>query len=246
MKKLALLLMVCCMCTACGTKEESVTDVLEQVETVTEETVEAADEEKIVEEAVVEEVIADEGEEGGVETKVITPLPSTIDMSALDNCTLAVSFEKGDAYVDDEGAMQLKVTVYEYELFDMVDIANLKEGDTIVIQKKEVLVETMEILDSGLLFINGGMENGGYDLWHGESGVYFEHGYNDTKSYQPIGEATIKVSDEFEFVDSSDLDKGEVTFYPGDFLTGYVNIVYDFTPNNTSIVVENGDRKSVV
>ena len=235
MKKLALLFIVCCMCTACGTKEEAVTDVLEQVETVTEETVEAVAEENVAEKTVVEEAVADEAE-----SKVITPLPSTIDMSALDHCTLAVSFEKGDAYVDDEGAMQLKVTVYEYELFDMVDIANLKEGDTIMIQNQEVLVQTLEMLDSGLLFINGGMENGGYDLWHAESGVYFEHGYNDTKSYRPIGEATIKVSDEFEFVDSSDLDKGEVTYYPGDFLTGYVDIVYDFTPNNTSIVVENG------
>ena len=98
----------------------------------------------------------------------------------------------------------------------------------------------MEILDSGLLFINGGMENGGYDLWHGDSGVYFEHGYNDTKSYQPIGEATIKVSGEFEFVDASDLNKGEVIFYPGDFLTDNEDIIYNFTPNNTNIVVENG------
>ena len=235
MKKLVLLLMVCCMCTACGTKEEAVTAVPEQVETGVEEIVEA-----VAEETVVEEAVVDKAETGEEESEVITLLPSTIDLTALDNCTLAVSFEKGDAYVDDNGAMQLKVTVYEYELFDMVDIANLKEGDTIMIQNQEVLVETMEILDSGLLFINGGMENGGYDLWHGDSGVYFEHGYNDTKSYQPIGEATIKVSGEFEFVDASDLNKGEVIFYPGDFLTDNEEIIYNFTPNNTNIVVENG------
>ena len=85
-----------------------------------------------------------------------------------------------------------------------------------------------------------GMENGGYDLWHGDSGVYFEHGYNDVKSYYALGEATIRVSADFKFVDSSDLDKGEVTYYPGDFLTSDAGILYSFTPNNTSIVVEDG------
>ena len=134
-------------------------------------------------------------------------------MSALDNCTLAVSFEKGDAYVDDTGAMQLNVIVYTYDLYDMVDIANLKEGDTIVIQGNDVVVESLETLETGLLFINGGLDQGGYDLWHDDSGVYFEHGYSDVKSYYPIGETTIRVSADFEFVDSSDLDVGEITYY---------------------------------
>lgn len=217
MKKLLVLLMICCMCTACGTKEEAAE--------VPEQAVEAVEEEK---------------EEVTEEAAKISPLPTTIDMNALDNCTLAVSFEEGDAYVDDTGAMQLDVTVYTYDLYDMVDIANLKEGDTIVIQGNEVAVETVETLESGLVFINGGMENGGYDLWHNDSGVYFEHGYNDAKSYYALGEATIRVSTEFEFVDSSDLDKGEVTYYPGDFLTDNAGILYHFVPNNTSIVVEGG------
>ena len=134
----------------------------------------------------------------------------------------------------------MDVTVYTYDLYDMVDISNLKEGDIIVIQENEVLVESLETLESGLIFINGGMENGGYDFWHNDSGVYFEHGYNDMKSYYAIGDATIRVSTEFEFTDSSDLEKGEVTFYPGDFLIKDAGIVYNFTPDNTSIVVEEG------
>ena len=218
--------MICCMCTACGLKEEAA-EVPEQAVEVAEE------KEEVTEAAVVEEA------ETTASTKIM-PLPTTIDMNALDNCTLAVSFEEGDAYVDDTGAMQLDVTVYTYDLYDMVDIANLKEGDIIVVQGNEVVVESLETLESGLVFINGGMENGGYDLWHNDSGVYFEHGYNDVKSYYALGEATIRVSADFEFVDNSDLDKGEVTYYPGDFLTSDAGIVYSFTPNNTSIVVEDG------
>ena len=43
------------------------------------------------------------------ETKVtvISPLPETLDIDNLDNCTVAVSFEKGDAYVDDNGKMMM-------------------------------------------------------------------------------------------------------------------------------------------
>ena len=109
--------MICCMCTACGTKEEAA-EVPEQV-------VDAVEEEKeeVTEEAV-EEVIEEAEASDGAK---ISPLPTTIDMNALDNCTLAVSFEEGDAYVDVTGAMQLDVTVYTYDLYDMVDIANLKK-----------------------------------------------------------------------------------------------------------------------
>ena len=232
MKKIALVFMICCMCTACGTKETTVADASKQTEVTTEATV-AEQTEAATEAAVAEQTEATTG-------VTITPLPTTIKMEELDNCTLAVSFEEGDAYVDDTGAMQLDVTVYTYDLYDMVDIANLKVGDIIMIQGTEVPVESMETLESGLLFINGGMDNGGYDLWHNDSGVYFEHGYNDAKSYYPIGEATLRVSGDFKFVDSSDPDKGEVTYYPGDLLTKDAGISYYFFPNNTSIVVENG------
>ena len=227
MKKLFVLFMICCMCTACGTKEEAAVNVPEQPEKTTEAVEEVT--EKVVEE------VAEEA--AGAR---ILPLPSTIDMNALDNCTLAVSFEKGDAYVDDTGVLQLDVTVYTYDLYDMVDIAGLKEGDTMVIRGEDVLVESMETLESGLLFINGGMENGGYDFWHNDSGVYFEHGYNDAKSYYPVGEATFRVSTDFELADSSDWEKGEVIYYPGDLLTENEEFVYYFSPNNTSIVVEDG------
>ena len=60
------------------------------------------------------------------------------------------------------------------------------------------------------------------------------------KSYYPLGDATIRVSADFEFTDASDLDKGEIIYYPGDFLTDKAGIVYHFTPHNTSIVIENG------
>ena len=188
----------------------------------------AKPEQEVVEEQVVEQ------------TQTISPLPVTIDMNQLDNCTLAVSFEEGDAYVDDTGIMRLDATVYTYDLYDMVDISLLEEGDTIVIRNQEVQVTSLERNDLGLVSINGGEENGGHDLYTTESGGYYEIGFNDAKFYYPLGEATIRVSVDFEFTDSSDLDADEKVFYPGDFLIEGAGIDYDFHANNTSIVIEDG------
>ena len=172
--------------------------------------------------------------------KVINPLPETLDVNALDNCTVAVSLEKGDAYVDDNGKMVMNLTVYSYELYDMVDIASLKENDVIVRKDEEVTITEVERTDSGLVRINGGEENGGFDLVSNDSTVYYETGMNDIKAYYEIGMVTLPVSDEFEYIDESNLDSEAKTYYPGDFLTDDAEIEYNFTPNNTSIVIENG------
>mgnify|MGYP005612657573 FL=1 len=170
---------------------------------------------------------------------IISPLPVTIDINNLDNCTVAVSLEQGDAYVDDTGAMQMDVTVYTYDLYDMVDIASLKEGDVIVIREQEVKITSLERNEKGLL-INGGLDNGGYEFGTDDTTVWYECGYSDAKSYYELGKATIRVSADMNFYDSSDLDKGEVMYYPGDFLTDKAGIVYHFVPGNTSIVIEDG------
>ena len=173
-------------------------------------------------------------------TKVISPLPETLDINALDNCTVAVSLEKGDTKLSDNGKMVMDVTVYSYELYDMADIASLEENDVIVRKNEEITVTEVERLESGLVRINGGEENGGFDLVSNDSTVYYETGMNDIKAYYEIGMVTLPVSDEFEYIDESVLDTEAKTYYPGDFLTDDAEIEYNFTPNNTSIVIENG------
>ena len=171
---------------------------------------------------------------------VISPLPETIDINALDNCTVAISLEKGGAYVNDSGKMVMDVTVYSYELYDMVDIASLKENDVILRKNEEVKVTEIERLETGLVRINGGEENGGFDLVSNDSTVYYESGMNDIKAYYELGSVTLPVSDEFEYVDESDLDAGAKKYFAGDFLKDDAGIEYNFSPNNTSIVIENG------
>ena len=174
------------------------------------------------------------------ENKVISPLPETLDIKELDNCTVAVSLEKGDAFVDDSGKMVMKIKAFSYELYDMVDIAELKAGDVIKRLNKEIEITELERLDTGIVRINGGEEKGGFDLASNDSTVYYEIGMNDVKNYYELGEITLPVSDEFEYVDESELDSEAEIYYPGDFLTEDAGLVYNFNPNNTSIVIENG------
>ena len=73
-----------------------------------------------------------------------------------------------------------------------------------------------------------------------DSIVYYESGMNDIKVYYESGSVTLPVSDEFEYVDETDLDADAKKYFAGDFLKDDAGIEYNFSPNNTSIVIENG------
>ena len=170
--------------------------------------------------------------------RIIAPLPDTT-MENLTDAILSISLDEGNAYVDDNGRMQMDLKIYTYDKYDMVDIAALKVGDTIVRYSGEVQVISKEQSDAGTIYINGGFENNGFDLITDDSGIFYEVGFNDTRNWYQIGEATIRVSVDFIGIDNADLEQGEVIIYPGDFLIGAVTN-YDFTPYNTTIRVEDG------
>ncbi len=169
---------------------------------------------------------------------VVQPLPDAT-MENLTDAILSVSLEEGGAYVDDTGKMQMDVKIFTYDRYDMVDISKLKVGDIIVTHAGEVEITAMERSEGGTLYINGGLEEGGFDLVTDESGIFYETGFNDVKNWYEVGEATIRVSADFKGYDNSNPEQGEVMIYPGDFLVGEVTD-YNFTPYNTTIRVEGG------
>lgn len=166
------------------------------------------------------------------------PLPDAT-MENLMDAILSVSLAEGDAYVDETGKMQMDLKIYSYDCYDMVDISNLKVGDTLVKHSGKVQVTSIEQNDAGTVYINGGLDNGGFDLVTDDCGVFYEMGYNDHKNWYQVGEATIRVSADFKGSDCADPELGEVVIYPGDFLVDAVTN-YDFTPYNTTIRIEGG------
>ena len=170
----------------------------------------------------------------------VEPLPPAVDPDNLDNCTVHVSLEEGDAYVDDTGAMQMKLSVYASDLYDMAQVSRLKEGDVIVIRGMDVAVRTLESLETGGFAVNGGYSSGGFTLFPDDGGTLYEIGPSDARFYQTLGQATVRVSQDFIYTDSADPDRGDVTYYPGDFLTAGTGIDYNFVPSSTTVVIENG------
>jgi hypothetical protein len=178
------------------------------------------------------------GTEQAVPATTIHPRPDTT-MDNLSDTILSISLEEGNAYVDDTGKMQMDLTIYSYDKYDMVDISVLKVGDILVTHAGEVEISALERQENGTLLINGGPDEDGLRLVTDETGIYYASGYNDAKNWYEIGEATIRVSVDFMYYDTSDLEKGEILYYPGSFLIGEVTD-YNFTPYNTTIRVEDG------
>ena len=221
-KTIVLLIASCLLLTGCADsqKDSGVNEVLSD-----------ANNSKVVEKVV--ENFDTGSTEQSEETHTITPLPDTT-MENLSDAILSISLEEGDVYVDDSGIMQMNLKIYTYDKYDMVDIANLKVGDTVVRHSGEVKVISKEQNEAGTIYINGG-----FDLVTDDCGIFYETGFNDVKDWYEIGEATIRVSADFKGIDNADLEQGEVIIYPGDFLIGAVTN-YDFTPYNTTIRVEDG------
>ena len=174
------------------------------------------------------------------ESAVITPLPVTMDITRLEECMVAISLEKGDFYRDKTGAVMMDVTVFVYDLYDMVDISLMKEGDTILRGQDEILISSIERKESGLVLINGGLDKGGFELYTEGNTVYYEKGYSDSKFYYELGKVTLPVSPDFIYNDASDLDKDAVIFSAEDFLKDVSGIDYHFYANNTTIQIEKG------
>ena len=191
------------------------------------------------EEEPVQEIVG-EPEYREEEAATIRPLADTT-MDNLSDGIFAIQLDEGEAYLDnDSGKMQMNIDIYSYDLYDMVDIAMLKEGDVLVTNAGEVKITQLTRKEDGSIAINGGLDSEGFDLVTDDSGVYFERGYSDVKNWYKAGRATVRVSDEFQFTDFSNPDDGGIVYYAGDFLNGVVTDYY-FNPYNTTIRIENGE-----
>lgn len=170
---------------------------------------------------------------------VIRPLPDTT-MNSLDNSVLNISFMQNDFYQDESGEMKLRMQIYSYEKFDLVDISDLKAGDTIILSGEEILVKFVERNDYGTVLINGGLDEGGFDLATDDSGIYFVHGYSDVKAWMPVADAEFVVSETFVFHDSANLELDTVVYDAEDLVNGVPESIFGYQPQNTTVRIENG------
>lgn len=189
--------------------------------------------------SVPEETVTDGETATGEEALKVEPLPSSLDVNNLQDATVSASFDASGIHKEADGTT-LDLTVYDYETFDMVDMSQLKAGDTIVIDGENVVVDSLDRSDTGMISINGGLEEGGYDFWTNEDGVYYVTGLDDTKDFKSLGTVTLPVSENCVCTDDSDLENPGKQFTLDD-VESLTESGYGFIPNSTTVTVTGGE-----
>ena len=179
-----------------------------------------------------------DAQQSAQEAKRIEPLPESLDVNALTDATVAASFGAEDISEKD-GKTEVTLTVYDYDVYDMVDISQLAVGDTIVVDGKDMTVTSREDKE-GFVTINGGLEQGGVDLTSDDSGVYYAVGLDDAKSYHELGRITVPVAEGFVLTDNSDPDHPDETYAASD-LAKLAASEPGFSANNTLATIEHGE-----
>ena len=150
--------------------------------------------------------------------------------------TAPVSFAAADVKKDGD-KITLTMKVYEQELFDAVEVSQLKAGDTLTAGGQTVKVTEVKERKAGGVTINGGYEKGGITLFPGDGGTYYQVKENDAKTYQEVGTATLPLGDQFELVDNAENANKKLTAQD---MTTLKEDSIGFNENNTTVTVENG------
>ena len=219
------------MLTACSSGTSTTADA-ETTAEASAETEEAADSEADAEESSTE---ADETTtaEGAV---TVTPEANSLGIDgSQDDVTFAVSFTADD--ITREGdTYSISYTAYAEEAFDNYAVEALKAGDTIVLGGESVLIDSIEIKD-GFVTINGGIEEGGYELMTTDDMFYYQIGMSDIRTYETLGEAVLPVSADCVITDSSENPEEAKTITMEDVISSQT----PFYEQNTTITVNNGE-----
>ena len=166
----------------------------------------------------------------------VAPLATAIDTAALADGTYAVSFVATDVTTEN-AATQINVTVYDYEHFDASAVEALKTGDTLVIDGNSMVVDTVEDNGSGMITINGGLEQGGCDLGKDEDGNYSELLMDVGKNYTAVGQVSLPLSKDFVFTDNSDPEKQDVQYSAEELVTLLGDDTQYFNALTTTVTV---------
>ena len=169
----------------------------------------------------------------------IEPLPAAFSMNALDNCTVAASFE-AENVASQEETLSIHMTIYDCELFDLVDISLMNTGDTLVIDGAEILIESVDRNETNLVSINGGFKEGGHDLYTEETGVYYEVTMDAGKNYYSVGEITLPIAADFIFTDDSDPEHQGKEYDAQGFLAELETNELIFNQTNTRVTIQDG------
>lgn len=170
--------------TACGTGSSDVSGEADGT---------AAAESTVVE-TVAETVAETDGETDADGAVTVSPSPVgdlSIDGS-MDDVTFNASFTSADVTRDGD-VYSISFTGYTMIVYDKNEIESLKEGDTLVVNGADMVIDSISVADN-YCTVNGGETEGGVDLVCEDDMFYHVISMDGTATYESLGEATLPVS----------------------------------------------------
>ena len=177
-----------------------------------------------------------------IEGNYIMPNPCDVDTDDLADGIYHVYIDKS-GIDESDGQLTVRAEIYTEDSYDIVDIHCMTEGDAIYIKGQLLPVRSVEQTDSGIIDINGGVENGGSALIAvDESNCFVYAGMDLERSYTLHGITTLAVSDSVKLIDKYDLSE-EKEYAGAEAVSALKDIVeeYPLTCYDGTVTVENGE-----
>lgn len=176
--------------------------------------------------------------------KCIAPLPAGVTVDDLQDCTVPAAFT-----LDDFNWMggNLTLTVYNQDLYDVVDISEMQVGDTLIYNGNPMVINKIEKGNGGI-DINGGLDEGGCCLAGFEGGTYVARNWDDHPTFTELGKAQVALDQDFVIMDCGMDPQDPVdTIRTGQKL--YLETLQDgrkdFFQLNTRVTIENGQITAI-
>lgn len=176
--------------------------------------------------------------------KCIAPLPVGVAVDDLQDCTVPAAFT-----LDDFNWMggNLTLTVYNQDLYDVVDISEMQVGDTLIYNGNPMVINKIDKGNGGI-DINGGLDEGGCCLAGFEGGTYVARNWDDHPTFTELGKAQVALDQDFVIMDCGMDPQDPVdTIRTGQKL--YLETLQDgrkdFFQLNTRVTIENGQITAI-
>lgn len=177
-----------------------------------------------------------------------------IDIGTLDDIKDPANNYKFAANITAVKDGQMTMTVYTYDAYEKADIDALEVGDVIQTHDQgDTTVTKLEVKsierdeDAGSVTINGGIEEGGLELWI-DHDIYRTVTMDDYPVYYKMGELTLPMQDDVSISDTSadvQVDSAVVSEGIKDVEAAFNADPDDWTCYNTTVFTDSGKVSGV-
>lgn len=169
------------------------------------------------------------------ESQTVAPIPTTLNLSSLSDGVYAVAFDPGDIASVTSGIFMNALWFYTADIYDDAAVKALMEGDTVVVNGREMAVTEVRFR-RGRVDVNGGVNaEGGCAFVAQDGGGWRVMLEEDHPVYTEQGSTTLKVDRSARYLE------GGVVYAAYDGLVDAIQSSGDtYSQYNTTVTVENG------